>query len=279
MEVVHGLWVKGQLSALELLTIKSFMHHGFHFVLWSYEKERLQIPENCEQRIASEIIAEEQVFYYTNQNKFGHGKGSYAGFSDVFRYKLLYEYGGIWTDMDMTCLQKFSIKSDYYFRFHATVGAVGNLMKCPKHAPIMQWCYEQSIQEVQADNTDWMLPIKILNKGIKQFGLKQYIFKQSNDDSFPLILKYLTSNKKIDTNWIVFHWMNEEWRSNGISKHAMIAGSRIVILMEQYNIKIQKIVGRDRIKTIIKFSRMNYVFKQLYARVKWYINKGKNVNL
>jgi mannosyltransferase OCH1-like enzyme len=36
------------------------------------------------------------IFHYTDC-------GSYAGFADHFRYKLLLEKGGWWPDLDMPC--------------------------------------------------------------------------------------------------------------------------------------------------------------------------------
>lgn len=43
---------------------------------------------------AREIIPENQVFQYNQTYQFEYGKGSFAGFSDVFRYSLLYLHAG-----------------------------------------------------------------------------------------------------------------------------------------------------------------------------------------
>ena len=36
--VIHGLWIGNKMSALELLTIHSFLQHGFQFHLWTYQQ-------------------------------------------------------------------------------------------------------------------------------------------------------------------------------------------------------------------------------------------------
>lgn len=91
---VHGLWIKGGLSSLELLTVYSYCAQGYQFVLWTYNDPGLyNLPEGASVADAREVLPENRVFCYKYSNQFGHGKGSYAGFSDIFRYKLLYEKG------------------------------------------------------------------------------------------------------------------------------------------------------------------------------------------
>ena len=267
---VHGLWIKGKLSAMELLTIESFMRHGFSFYLWTYEPACINAHDGCIVNDANIILAEYTVFSYRKTNAFGHGKGSYAGFSDIFRYKLLYEKGGIWTDMDITCLRNFEIRDDYFFRFHHKTGAVGNFIKCPVHSPIMKWCYEQAVQKVNADNTDWMLPINILNEGIQIFELQQYINQISNNDSFPEVLPLISSKKPIPDNWNIIHWMNEEFRRLNINKDTVLINSTIQDLYAKNNIRYDYYRGKDIIIQHIKLNRLAYLLHNIGPSIKWY---------
>ena len=73
--------------------------HGHEFELYAYEELR-GLPEGCTLRDAGAIQPREQVFRYRD----GHGKGSPAGFANLFRYKLLAEKGGWWVDTDVLCL-------------------------------------------------------------------------------------------------------------------------------------------------------------------------------
>ena len=97
-EIVHMLWIGDTLSAMEQLTVQSFLQCGYRVYLWTYSPD-LFAPAGVVRKDANEIIPEEKIFTYNHYNKFGHGKKSYSGFSDIFRYKLLYEHGGIWSDM------------------------------------------------------------------------------------------------------------------------------------------------------------------------------------
>lgn len=271
-DIVNGLWIGNDLGVLELLTIHSFIDNGYTFKLWTYQPEKITVPKNVLIEDASIIIPSEKVFSYGNKNKFGHGKGSYAGFSDIFRYKLLYMFGGIWTDMDVTCIKKLKIHDDYFFRYHHKTGAVGNFMKSPKDSPLMLWCYTRAIEEVNEKNTDWMLPINILNDGIKHFKLEQYIQKISNDDSFPEITRLLSSEITIPEDWFIIHWMNEEFRRLNISKNVALNNSVYDSLLKKYNLKTSNISKKELILYRIKISRINYLWQNIKSRLDWYLS-------
>jgi len=268
--VIHGLWIGNKMSALELLTIHSFLQHGFQFHLWTYQQIE-NIPNGCTVRDANEIIPKQAVFFYSNKNKFGHGKGSYAGFSDIFRYKLLYEYGGIWTDMDVTCIQNININTEYFFRYHHKSGAVGNFMKCPPKSELMQWCYQQASKNINENNTNWMLPIEILNDGIKRYQLENYIQAISNIDSFPIVLSLLKNKSSIPKEWKVIHWMNEEFRNLNIDKNDCLEGSFLAFQYKKYQLPHQTIKGKNKITYLLRLNRFYYLLKNIKATLNWYL--------
>jgi len=154
-KIVHGLWIGKTLSNIEILTMKSFMKHGHDFYLWVYDEIVTPIPAGVVVKDAAEIIPRRQVFCYKKHNQWGEGKGSYAGFSDIFRYKLLYEYGGWWVDMDIVLLKPLDFTEPYVFRNHDKLPVVGNVLKCPKGSKLMLDCYNKAIAEVDENNTDW----------------------------------------------------------------------------------------------------------------------------
>lgn len=274
-KIVHGLWIGDSLSNIEKLCIHSFIANGHEFWLWLYEPIS-DMPTAAIVKDANEIIAKSEVFSYSNTNKFGHGKGSYAGFSDIFRYKLLHQYGGWWTDMDITCLKPLNFNADYVFRFHHKIGAVGNLMKLPKNAPIMKYCYEKALAEVNKNNKDWMLPIQILNDGIEKFALENYIQNFTNLDSFPIIVHALLFRTKIDADWKAIHWMNEEWRRSNISKERFYKHAIIAVLFEKYKINYTSIGVAERLKLILRLNRYAYLLINIKARIEWMLKLGKN---
>jgi len=216
--IVNSLWIGKQLSELELLTINSFLNNGHQFILWTYDDIITPLPDALIVRNAGEIIPKDKVFQYRFKNQFDHGKGSYAGFSDIFRYKLLYEYGGWWVDMDVTCLKPFHFKTPYVFRTHHDLKMVGNIMKCPPKSDLMKLCYEKASSQVTAYNRDWNKPIRILNDTILQLDLSEYILEFSNRDSWDVVRKFISSDAEVPCSWFAIHWVNEEWRRNKIDK-------------------------------------------------------------
>ena len=183
-KTIHGLWIGDTLSAIELLTLSSFVNNGHVFRLWIYQDLKTSVPHGVEIMDARLIIPEEKIFRYRETDQFGHGKGSLGGFSDIFRYKLLYDHGGWWSDMDVTCLKPLNFLSPYVFRPHHDMPVVGNVMKCPKDSQLMKYCFERASSEVDENNRDWHLPIQILNDGIEKFNLSEYIIDIANPESF-----------------------------------------------------------------------------------------------
>ena len=267
---VHGLWIEGKLSPLELLTIYSFISHGYTFNLWTYHAEFNLIPNQVIVRNAEEIIPKTQVFAYSNKNQFGHGKGSYAGFSDIFRYRLLFLHGGWWTDMDMTCLKRLPQESDYFFRANQKT-AVGNLMYCPSGSPVMQWCYEKALSTIDAENIDWTLPIRILNEGIMQFRLSSFIQQVSNADSWLEVSGYLRK-KPIPAEYFCIHWMHEEWRRIGISKDYFPKTSNFFLLAKKYQVPLinSEIHWADKLFFYIKTSKIYYILINFFRLHTYY---------
>jgi len=106
--VVQSLWIGEKLSNIELLSINSFVKRGHLYHLYVYE-----IPKNVPSKVilkdASTIIPKANIFEDREI------KNSFAGFSNIFRYKLLFENGGYWVDTDIICLKKFDFKLDHLF--------------------------------------------------------------------------------------------------------------------------------------------------------------------
>lgn len=236
--IINSLWVGSKLSALELLTIHSFIDKGHTFQLWTYEALDQDLPMGVVQMDAGDIIPRDQLFQRKVKNpENGIGKGSYALFSDLFRYKLLYEQGGWWTDMDMTCLKALEVKEPYYFRSHPRLPMVGNLMKCPKSSPMMKAAYEMVSAKCNSDTEDWLLSNEILGQQVMEFKLDQYIrSNHSNPDDWLEVEKFIFQKESVPDHWTIIHWMNEEWRNRGMEKNRVLKDCTLAEYMNQYNI-------------------------------------------
>ena len=131
--VVHGLWIGERLSLMEQLTLRSFVACGHRFVLWVYGELQHDVPAGVEVCDATKIIPRERVFCY----KAGLYPGSYAGFSHLFRYKLLNDCGGWWSDLDVVRLKPLDFDQWYAFHPHAELGLAGSILKSPPRSEVM----------------------------------------------------------------------------------------------------------------------------------------------
>lgn len=168
---IHGLWLGDRLTPMELLTIRSFQAQGHRFTLWRYAPLATPLPEGTVVRDAAEIIPREDVFCY----RWGASRGSYAGFSDLFRYRLLELCGGWWTDMDVVCLRPFEFSDPFVFRAHSALLVTGNIIKAPRGAALMEACYLEARQTVTSHNRDWSLPMRILARHVRRLELTRHI--------------------------------------------------------------------------------------------------------
>jgi hypothetical protein len=236
--IINSLWIGNTLSNVELLTMKSFIAHGHTFRLWIYNNELKNVlPPEVIAADANEIIPEKEVFSYKQQNKFGHGKGSFAGFSDIFRYRLLYLHGGWWVDMDITCLKKFDFEAEYFFRSHHELPLVGNVMKCPKESELMKICYEEGVANVNESNTDWHKPIEILCSNVQKLQLNNFIKEGlSNHDVWEETNSFISRKTAIPSGYYFLHWQNEEWRAKLLDKDCVRINSTLGGLMQQHGI-------------------------------------------
>lgn len=85
---VHMLWVSGPLSRLARLGLASFLARAFPVNVWGYD--RAAISE-------SGIILRDAAEITPRANDF-------AALSSLFRYKVLAQMGGLWSDMDVLAL-------------------------------------------------------------------------------------------------------------------------------------------------------------------------------
>ena len=94
--LTHMFWAYGEFSKMEKICANSFIKNGFSLNIWTYGKNEIDIKD-ASIRDAREIIPESLIFL--NQ------AGSYAGFSDLFRYSILCMYGGLYVDTDVISLK------------------------------------------------------------------------------------------------------------------------------------------------------------------------------
>lgn len=130
LPVVHALWVGRELGALSRCCLKSFVMRGHEVRLHTYGDIN-DVPDGVTIFNAREIIAEKNIIKHKKT-------GSYALFSDLFRYQLLKQQDGIYIDCDVYCLKPLSLPaSGYLFGFEEDNRINGAVLALPKDSKLL----------------------------------------------------------------------------------------------------------------------------------------------
>ena len=212
---VQSLWIGEELGIFEMLCIKSYLKHGHKFILYTYSNLDTNISNpNLIIKDGNEIIPESSIFTYET--------GEISAFSNMFRYKLLYDRGGIWTDMDMICFKNLSpliINKNYIFSSeisHSKKIQVPNtgIIMAPKGCKYMKLAYLNTKIIKKNGNLKWGStgPI-VLQKIINKNKLENYVV------SYKIFcpINYTNLNKLININYdeiktsYCIHLWNQIW--------------------------------------------------------------------
>jgi hypothetical protein len=140
--IVQSLWVGSRLSVMEQLSIRSFLAHGHPFHLYAYSPLS-GVPDGATVLPGADILPESEIFCY---NAKGFGRGSVAAFSNMFRYKLLLNRGGWWTDLDSICMKPLDFSADHVAGYDDGSNGVrriaSGMLKAPAGSPIMRHCLD-----------------------------------------------------------------------------------------------------------------------------------------
>lgn len=171
---IQSLWVRGRLTTMEKLCIKSFLENGHEFHLYTYD-EVSGVPGGAIIRDGREILSEDKIFTYQTE---GFGEGELAGFADWFRYVLLYKKGGWWVDTDVVCTKKFDFEKNKIMATTYTDDgrptASNCVMKLPKEDELLKYCID-ICENIRVDKIDFgdTGPV-LVKKGIERLGLQSY---------------------------------------------------------------------------------------------------------
>jgi Glycosyltransferase sugar-binding region containing DXD motif len=174
--IIQGLWIGPRLAALQRLSILSFLANGHEYHLYTYE-DIADVPAGIVLKDASEILPRAAVFRNSKQD-------TYAAFSDIFRYKLLFKRGGWWADLDIICLRPFSFHSEYVFASEYIWGKDGavvgeeitsGVIKAPAAAPILEYTCNVCETKNGLDLTWDELGPELIRKAVGRFGLQEYV--------------------------------------------------------------------------------------------------------
>jgi hypothetical protein len=217
--VVQGLWIGPELSAMERLSVASFMRNGHEYHLYVYEEPR-NVPDGTVVRDAGEILPASRIFQYRH-------RPSYAGFANFFRYKLLLERGGWWADLDTVCLRPFDFPEEYVFASELSKGlavVTSGVIKAAAGSEVMAYAWGVC-QGKEPGQLAWgETGPRLVGEAVEKFSLERYrqpchVFCPL---SFPEWRRVLEpdAGPLIDERAYAVHLWNEMWRAAGQDKDA-----------------------------------------------------------
>jgi hypothetical protein len=216
---IQSLWIGGDLSAMEQLSIASFLAHGHEYHLYTYG-EVGHLPQGAVLKNAEEILPKAAIFRY-------HQHPSYAGFSNFFRYRLLLGKGGWWVDTDVVCLKPFTFDTPYVFaaeRSRSDEVAASAVIKAPAGSEIMAFNWHICLSCAEPARAAWgQFGPKLMARAISKFGLGAYlqpaeVFCPLTYDEWEALLS--PAELRFGARTHAVHLWNEMWRRAGRDKSA-----------------------------------------------------------
>lgn len=128
---IHALWIGEKLGALSSCCLRSFIMRGHNVYLHTYENIE-DIPVGVKIVDANNVIPKEKIFVHKKT-------GSYALFSDVFRYELLKKIDGVYVDCDVYCIKPLlKLDSDYTLGYQDDFEVNGAVLGLPKDSLLLE---------------------------------------------------------------------------------------------------------------------------------------------
>lgn len=223
------LWIEGSLSNLERLAIHSFLECGHPLNLYSYESN-LSVPDGVTLCDANKVVAGNQRF----RNQTAIGKGSWGPFSDLFRFSLLYEQGGVWCDTDLVCLKPIDFKgnqvilaSEYVLVTSPGGGAANPLpttcfIAAPAKDPFIAECLRMTSSIGRTQNNWAESGPGVVRTLVAEHGHMVSVLHPDIFCSMPHwdIHRLVSGFSSINPTAYGLHFWNEIWRWNFLDKNA-----------------------------------------------------------
>ena len=217
-DIVQSLWIGPRLTAMERLSIESFLRHGHEFHLYTYGDVD-GIPAGTVVRDGREILPAERIFFYKEF-------ASVSGFSNYFRYKLLLGRGGWWVDADMVCLRPFAFDSEHIFASELSKGVThvsSGAIRAPRGSEAMAWAWEVCDSKDPQTLSWGETGPSLVAAAVERFGLQACVQPPAAFCPFPFTDWHLLLEPDppaIPAESSAVHLWNEMWRREGKDKDA-----------------------------------------------------------
>jgi mannosyltransferase OCH1-like enzyme len=212
--IIHQIWFGNKLPYVYKIWQKKLarLHPNWKIIKWTESKIKKEFPSGLH-----------------NQKIFNEAKKiqNYAKMADVARYEILYKFGGLYLDYDITCYKSFATLHNIYTfytgleNFKTTCYCCNAIIGAKKKHPILEKCIKliKKQEGFDTDLTDWITdPIDkreishtIVTTGPKLFTLAILHAcnqKELTDIVFPQ--EYFYPNTLTSAS-ICYHYFHSSW--------------------------------------------------------------------
>lgn len=216
---------------MELLSIASFLKNGHQFEIFIYDKY-LKVPYGAVMRDANEIIPYNRVFK--------DSRGTYASFADWFRFKMLFQLGGWWSDLDSICLRPFHVEKEYCFSSEGNeikfIANCGNI-KAPKHSEFLDECLFEIDKLLQLKDYTWgKFGVNLMRKILPHYDHTDYLLTPKYFCPIPYThtAELISSTPPIiPQESFAIHFWNEIWRLKTWDKNGIYPSTSLFEQLKQ----------------------------------------------
>lgn len=137
MSSFGAMWIGNPLTKIQETALASFVYYGHDINLFVYDMD-IPVPRGVKKINANEVMSSKDSFLVD---------GTYAAFSDLFRYRMINKTGLTWVDADVICLSP-----DWDFKDGVIVGRektdtndiTGSVLGLPKNSEILKYMIDFS---------------------------------------------------------------------------------------------------------------------------------------
>ena len=211
---VQSLWIGDRLSKLEQLSIRSFLANGHEFHLYTYHPMQ-GIPPGTIHHDGNEILPASMIFR-------DQDIGSFSGFADLFRYKLLRERGGWWVDLDIVCMRPLTDPEEYAFALEAP-GYLGNCVLFSRPASLAIEYLWNVARKKDPTRLFWCeIGPPLVQEAVDRFELQRCVMPAATFCPIPSSLWFDTfvpgRGTEIGDDSLGVHFWHEMWRRARLDK-------------------------------------------------------------